>query len=247
MSLPVLRLESCIVGYPGHPLFGPLDLILEAGDLCLVVGPNGCGKSSLLRTILGSLPSLAGKVWVAPDTRTGYLPQRGALDTAFPFTAGEVVRMGIPEVLQGARRGRFDAQGILALGRVGLDGQEGRLFRELSGGQRQRALLARALVGDPGLLLLDEPSEGLDLGGARDLEDLLGKARTGRNAAVLRVTHLSEPVASEVRVLLLAGGKAVFGRASEVLVPGILSEAYRRRVTVQPGGGRLTVLIEGGL
>src|SRR5207248_868848 len=157
------------LGYGAHVVLPSVDLEVEPGDFLAIVGPNGSGKTTILRAILGVLKPLAGEMR-APEG-CGYSPQRRALDTIFPFTVEEVVAMG----LQGERpplsrllpshRERIEK----ALAACGVEKLAQRPFRDLSGGQQQRSLVARALVSDPKVLVLDEPTNDLDLSGENDI------------------------------------------------------------------------------
>lgn len=243
MTDPLLRLESCVVGYPGLRVAGPLDLSVHPGDLLIVAGPNGCGKSTVLRTVLGSLKPLSGRVARQPGLRLGYVPQRGVLDVGYPLTLKEMVRMGFHVSPWGDARAESLDRMDKVLEELDLKGLAGRLYRELSGGEKQRALLARALVSEPGLLLLDEPAEGLDLGAERELDRILQRLRREGRVAVVQVSHLIHPVEREARVLFIREGEGRIGPAPEILTPALLSGAYGRPVQVDSlEDGRLRVM-----
>ena len=160
----VLRLHGADLGYSGRPVLSAVDLEVRAGEFWFVIGPNGAGKSTLLRTLLGTLPLLAGEIFRHPDRcareRLGFVPQRSSVSPALPTSVREFVSLGSV----GLRRGRSEREADLAwaLSRAGLAGMATRDYWSLSGGQRQRALVARALVRRPSLLLLDEATEGMD-------------------------------------------------------------------------------------
>jgi zinc transport system ATP-binding protein len=184
------------VRYGGAEVLSGVDFRIDRGEIVTVVGPNGSGKSTLLRALLGIVRPAAGRVERQPGLRVGYVPQRLAIDRTLPMTAERLVSLP-------ARQAPAAVAAILE--RVGLDAGVGRRqVADLSGGQLQRVLLARALLGDPALLVLDEPTQGLDQPGEaafyRLIEDI--RARTG--CAVLMVSHdLHVVMAASDRVICL--------------------------------------------
>lgn len=194
MSFAV-EIDDLWFGYGGAGVLEAVDLRIDHLDFASVIGPNGGGKTTLLKLILGLLEPQAGSIRVLGTTpsrarpRIGYMPQLATLDIAFPVRVLEVVLMG--RLGPGTRVGPFsrsDRQAAAdALAMVGLEGLGRRPFSELSGGQRQRALLARALASDPDLLLLDEPSSGLDRRVEEDFFALLQELN--RSKTLLLVSH----------------------------------------------------------
>ena len=191
---PALLVEDAWFSYPGGgPALEAVSFRLERGAFVSVIGPNGGGKTTLLRLALGLLRPDRGRLEVLGTTperarpRIGYMAQHTQVDPQFPVRVLDVVLMGRLTPgggLGGFRRADREAARA-ALARVGLEGLEGRGFADLSGGQRQRVLLARALVSDPELLLLDEPETGIDR--KRELYELL--AELNRSATVVLVSH----------------------------------------------------------
>ena len=166
---PVIEISSLSFSYGGAPVLDDVNLRVEARQMMSVVGPNGGGKTTLLKLILGLLQPKKGTVRVfdsAPRQsrhRIGYMPQYARFDPHFPVSVLEVVLMGRAERHFGGPYRRADKQAAhRALDEVGLSGAPERLFASLSGGQRQRVLIARALACDPDLLLLDEPTANVD-------------------------------------------------------------------------------------
>ncbi len=173
----------------GRVLFEGLDLAVGPGELVALTGPNGSGKSTLLRILLGLLRPAAGVVRRA-RVPTGYVPQLDPGDPGLPFPAATVVEQGLPgfRVTPGVvRSGRRLA--LAALDRVGFRAPASRRYTHLSGGERRRVLLARALVGEPRLLALDEPTAGLDVEGEREVEDLVLAEVRERDAGAIWVCH----------------------------------------------------------
>lgn len=213
------------VGYAGVPVAEALAFSVGAGDAVFVIGENGAGKSTLVKTVLGLLPPIAGKVVFcdgASASEVGYLPQRTDAQRDFPASAWEVALSG-----RAARLGRRpfysradrDAAES-AMRRMSTLGLRGRPFGTLSGGQQQRVLLARALASAPKLLVLDEPTTGLDPRAAESLWDTIDELRAG-GAGVLAVTHdVGAALPHATHVLEVRDGSAEFGPAAAKLVGG---------------------------
>jgi zinc transport system ATP-binding protein len=187
--------EGLEVRYGATLALTQVDLAVEAGEVVTLIGPNGAGKSTLVRAVLGLVAPSAGRVWRKSGLRIGYLPQRMAIDPVLPLTAGRFLSL--------ARAGA--ATGVAAaLERVGAAALAGRSIHDLSGGEFQRVLLARALMRDPELLVLDEPVQGVDFGGQVALYELIGRLRARLDLGVLMVSHdLHVVMAATDRVICL--------------------------------------------
>ena len=192
LEAPLLGARGLHIGYDGRAILPPLSFDLRAGEFWALVGPNGGGKTTLLRTLLGLLPRVEGSIQQADGLRIGYVPQRNVLDLAVPARVIDLVRGGADfgwSFLspQGLRRRRD------AIARAQEDTNVASLanhaYRELSEGQKQRVLLARALVGDPGLLVLDEPTSAMDAQAEENVFSLIHKLQRQRSLAVLVVSH----------------------------------------------------------
>lgn len=194
--MSLLRLRARALGYPGAVVLEDVDLEIAPGSFTGVLGGNGSGKTTLLRTLLGALPPLAGERRPAAGLRLGYVPQSVQLDPLFPLSAREVVTLGLfrGRALFLPLGARARAEVEASLERVGLRHRAHSLFRNLSGGQKQRVLVARALAGRPDLLLLDEPTSGVDPAAARLLLRVLEEARDAGTAVIL-VTHQPQVLA----------------------------------------------------
>jgi ABC-type Mn2+/Zn2+ transport system ATPase subunit len=189
---PLIRARALEVGYDGAAILPALSVTIGAGELWAVVGPNGAGKSTFVRTLLGLERPVAGAVEQAPTLRLAYVPQQGALDPIFPVAVRDFVLMGRqgPGGVIGRVSAADGAAADAALEAAGAAPLAGRQLRDLSGGQRQRVLMARALARDADLVVLDEPTNALDLPSERDVLALIAKLRERRGAAVVMVTHL---------------------------------------------------------
>jgi zinc transport system ATP-binding protein len=174
-----------------------VSLRIERGEIVTLVGPNGSGKSTLLRCLIGAERPTAGRVLRAAGVRVGYVPQRLHIDRTLPITVRRF--LDLP-----ARVGAQDAQDALA--QAGAAGIEGRQMADLSGGQFQRVLLARAILQRPDLLLLDEPTQGLDQPGAAAFYESLEVIRARLGCAILLVSHdLHVVMGASDRVICLNG------------------------------------------
>lgn len=185
--MSLLQLVSATLGYVKQPVLQAVSFDIQAGDFLLLAGANGSGKSTLLRSLIRALPLLSGKMLSAPDLCVGYVPQQMSLPEFFPVTVLDVVTMGTWRSTFGAQPGgRAAADGVLE--QVGLSKHRHRSFALLSGGQKQRVLLARALVSNPGLLILDEPISGVDESAAAVILRVLSE-KAAAGVAVVMVTH----------------------------------------------------------
>ena len=242
----LVSLEGAAVGYGGHALLSGVDLAVVRGDFLAIVGPNGGGKTTILRTLLGALPAVAGHVRRDPALRVGYVPQREHVDTIWPFTARDVVMMGrVPALGPLRRAGKADDEAARrALARVGLERIADAPYGELSGGQRQRTLIARALAPDPELLALDEPTNGMDPAAELATMDLLRDLQEGGSLAIVMVSHRLEAVANYARTLAFVDkDQTLFrvGPLEAMLRPEALGALYGRDVAVRELDGRRLV------
>jgi ABC-type Mn2+/Zn2+ transport system ATPase subunit len=243
----LVALEGAAIGYGGRAFLSGVDVTVGPGAFLGVVGPNGGGKTTLLRTLLGALPLVSGRLVRRRPLRIGYVPQRESVDPIWPFTAGEVVLMGRVPALGPLRRpGAADREQVrVALARVGIEELAGTSYGELSGGQRQRALIARALVGSPELLALDEPANGMDPGAELATMDLLRDLQEGGGPAIVMVSHRIEAVANYARSLAFVDQEAALfrvGPIEDMLRPEALEALYRRPVAVREESGRRVIV-----
>jgi zinc/manganese transport system ATP-binding protein len=228
MPFPLLVLQQVSAGYPEQPIFEDLDLAIMSGQFAAVVGPTGGGKTTLLKTVLGVLPCLSGTIHWARPSAIGYVPQRESIDWAFPVTAQQVVLMGRHRQTSlwpwPTREDRRLAAALLE--RLGLASYTSRHISQLSGGQQQRVFLARALIGKPDLLLLDEPTTGVDLKSQVELLQLLWELNQ-EGITILLTTHDLSSVASQVPwVICFNRGLVAQGRPEEVFTSSLLRRTY---------------------
>ncbi len=242
-SLSPLIVDDLTVAYQRKPVLWDVSFQIPAGSLVAVVGPNGAGKSTLLKAILEMTPRASGRVLVFGDTyrrarsRVGYVPQRESVDWDFPISALEVVTMGlygqIGWCLPVRKVHRDKARA--ALDRVGLSDFASRQISQLSGGQQQRTFLARALVQEADLYLMDEPFAAVDAATERAIVDLLREMRaTGKTAVVIHHDLQTVPEYFDYVVLL----------NMRVVAAGPVDTVFTAENLQKTYGGRLTLLDE---
>lgn len=205
----LIEAEELGVSYAGTPALKGVTLGIERGEIVTVVGPNGSGKSTLIRALLGILPASTGRVTRNPGLRIGYVPQSLAIDRSLPITVEGFLNLPV-------RHPATEAKAMLS--RVGVTGLQKRQMTELSGGQFQRVLLARALLGSPDILILDEPTQGLDQPGVAAFYRLVEEIRREMRCAILLVSHDLHVVMSATdRVICLNGHVCCEGAPDAVL------------------------------
>ena len=241
----LVSFDGVALGYGRLTFLSDLSFDVGDGDFLGLVGPNGAGKTTVLRAILGTLAPQRGTVTRRPDLRFGYVPQRDQVDYGFPLRVLDVVLMGRYDRIGVARRpGKDDrARAMDALAHVGIPDLANRPLKDLSGGQRQRALIARALVGEPNVLVLDEPTNGMDLVSTTQILGLVRELHERDNLTVIMVSHALNEVANYVeRIALVVGGGFRIGTVDEIMTVPVLSEMYGIPVEVDSFNGHRIVL-----
>jgi ABC-type Mn2+/Zn2+ transport system ATPase subunit len=235
-----VRADGLEVGYGGRPVLREVSFELPAGRSLCVLGPNGGGKTTLFRAVIGELAPTAGVVQV--EGRPAYVAQSERTRLDFPVSALDVALMGsLPRGRWWLPPRQSDREAaVAALERVGMAPERRTRFGELSGGQRQRVLLARALVQDAGVLLLDEPLAGVDPGSAERIASLFGDLRD-EGWALLVSTHDVESARRFDLVLCVHGRQVAFGPPDRVLDRATLEETYGRELIVLEGTRAVTV------
>jgi zinc/manganese transport system ATP-binding protein len=249
---PAVSLRSVATGYGGTSVLRELSLHVGRGEFVGIVGPSGSGKTTLLRLLTGRAEHHGGEVEVlgtrvrpgrAPDG-VGYVPQLEAIDWDFPATVEQVVLLGdtansavVPWFSRAEKRRAWEL-----IERLGLGGLERRQIRALSGGQRQRMFLARALLRRSELLLLDEPTSGVDLATRGDVLRLLGDLHHLGLTVVLTTHDLNFVAAHLPRVVCLNGEVTADGAPADVLTPDALCRTYGAPMRVLHDRGRVVVV-----
>jgi ABC-type Mn2+/Zn2+ transport system ATPase subunit len=241
----LVRFDGVALGYGRRTILSDLSFAVSEGDFLGLVGPNGAGKTTVLRAILGTLRPLSGTLTRAAGLRFGYVPQRDQVDYNFPLKVVDVVLMGrYDRIGLGRRPGKDDrARAMAALEHVGIPELAGRPLKDLSGGQKQRTLIARALVGEPNVLVLDEPTNGMDLVSTTQILGLVRELHERDGLTVIMVSHALNEVANYVaRIALVVGGGFRIGTVDEIMTEPVLSEMYGIPVEVDSFEGHRIVL-----
>ncbi|SDH20454.1 metal ABC transporter ATP-binding protein [Alloyangia pacifica] len=195
--MKLIEAQGLRVSLGEHPVLQGVDFHVDPGEIVTIVGPNGSGKSTLLRTLIGAVKPQAGKVTRKPGLRLGYVPQKLQIDATLPLTVARF--LSLPHRIS-------RAEGRAALEEAGAGALEGRPMSGLSGGQFQRVLLARAILGKPEVLLLDEPTQGLDQPGSAAFYRQIEQIRARLGCAVVMVSHeLHVVMSASDRVVCLNG------------------------------------------
>jgi ABC-type Mn2+/Zn2+ transport system ATPase subunit len=225
MKGALITLDNLSIGYNGRPVLSGISLTIPRASFTAILGANGSGKSTLLKTLLGLLPPLAGRIDATSAGASlifGYVPQFIQFDPIYLLTGFEVALMG---VYGRVRPGRFVPPTERSFTReclraVGAEEFARKRFAELSGGQKQRVLIARALTTRPDVLVLDEPTAGVDITATHAVLDFIAQIIEEREITVLFVTHDFSLVRDHAqKVIWLHHGKALQGTADELLTP----------------------------
>jgi ABC-type Mn2+/Zn2+ transport system ATPase subunit len=244
----LVSFRGATLGYGRRSILQGVSLDICEGDFLGVVGPNGSGKSTLVKSMLGLLRPLEGELTLSSGNdrpRFGYVPQRDTVDPIFPLQVREIVAMGRYGRVGLIRRlSRTDWEVVeRSLERVGIADLARRGYGELSGGQRQRTLIARALAAEPEMLVLDEPTNGMDLSSEHALLELIRDLHDRSGLTVLLVTHLLSNVANYAhRIAIIAGERLEVGPRDEMLTEARLSSLYGIPVLVDRLGDRIAVV-----
>jgi ABC-type Mn2+/Zn2+ transport system ATPase subunit len=242
---PLVVFDHATLGYGRRAVLRDLSFTIVEGDFLGLVGPNGSGKTTVLRALLGTHPPLSGTVTRAAGLRFGYVPQRDQVDYDYPLTALDVVLMGRYDRIGLGRRPRpaDRARAMQALEQVGIPELAGFHLKNLSGGQRQRTLIARALVGEPNVLVLDEPTNGMDLVSTTQILGLVRDLHERSGLTVLMVSHALNEVANYVeRIALVVADGFRIGTAAEIMSEQVLSGVYGIPVEVEAMNGHRIVI-----
>jgi len=243
----LIQFKNVTLGYGRRTVLSDLNFSIHDGEFFAIIGANGSGKTTILRALLGILKPRQGLIEFRDGKRLrfGYVPQRGILDEIFPLTAREIVLMGCYGRL-GILRRPTPADRALAesnLDRVGIAALAGKRFGDMSGGQKQRVLIARALMAEAHAMVLDEPTDGMDLEGQHAILELIEKLRSESGVTVIYVTHrLNELANNAQRMLLLHEGTVRIGPTEEILRTEVLQEIYGVNVRVAQVNGKRVIV-----
>ena len=246
---PLIEFKNATLGYGKKIVLRDLSFVISPGDYFGLVGPNGAGKTTILRAILGALKPLTGSVTITGPAgraiRFGYVPQRDTIDYIMPYSVAEVVMMGRYRQIgmlhsPGARDRELVAQ---SLSHIAIENLREMTFKDLSGGQKQRVLIARALASEPDVLILDEPTNGMDLPSRLSILELINALHREGKLTVIMVSHLLDDVANHVkRIAIVEQNFFQVGDVADVLTGENLTTLYGMPVSVQHIQGNTMIL-----
>lgn len=229
--LSLIILENVTIGYDNGVVLNSINLSIEKDHFWGVIGPNGSGKTTLLKTILGLIPPISGEISYSGDIVFGYVPQSSSFDNLFPISVAELVIMGRYSRLGvGMIPKKADLEIVNdCLEKVEILDLRNRTFRSLSGGEKQRSIIARAIAGQPDILVLDEPTASVDLKGEIEVMELIDRIRTENKITVLMVSHFINTVSRfSDHVIAVDKDKGIFrsGLKEEILRREIIDEMF---------------------
>lgn len=247
--MTLIQFSGVALGYGKRTVVDNLSFTIDKGDYLGIVGPNGSGKTTIVRALLGSVTPRSGKISrISPEgrpARIGYVPQREVIDTIMPYTMEDVVMMGRYRMIGALSRPKAPDHAAVreALAHAGVEGLARASFSDLSGGQKQRALIARALAAEPDVLILDEPTNGMDLPSRTAILELIKKLHRDDGLTIIMVSHLLSDVANYVqRIAMVEKGFFQIGATTEILTSENLSRLYGMEVTVTDAAGQKLII-----
>jgi zinc/manganese transport system ATP-binding protein len=249
---PAIDARDLAAGYGARDVWAHANLSIPPGSFTAILGPNGGGKSTLIRTILGLLPPSHGQLHVLGENPhrgnplIGYIPQRSTFDSELSIRGRDFVNLGVDGHRWGVRLQGAGTAGAAdaAIRSVGADSYANRPIGRLSGGEQQRLLLAQALVGNPQLLLMDEPLSQLDVRNQSLIVQLIGDLKRARELTVLLIAHDVNPLLPHIdHVLYIAQGSVAMGTPEEIITSESLTRIYSTPVEVlKDSRGRVFVV-----
>jgi ABC-type Mn2+/Zn2+ transport system ATPase subunit len=229
MNDELLTMSNLAIGYEGHAVLSGISLSVARSSFTAILGANGSGKSTLLKTLLGIQRPVSGELRFLGQPVFGYVPQSVELDTLYPLTGFDVALMGVYGRIRAGRLLPRGEQEFVqeCLRATAADGFSRKKFSQLSGGQKQRVLIARALATKPDVLVLDEPTAGVDAAATHALLEFISRIHQERRLTILLVTHDLPLVRKHAeQVIWLHEGKILHGTVRELLTPERMAEIF---------------------
>jgi len=233
MNESIITLEKLSIGYDNQPVLSDISFSIPRGSFTAILGANGSGKSTLLKTLLGLQPPVAGHIHFASPPVFGYVPQTAELDPLFPLTGFDVALMGTYGRIGPGRFPPHDERQFVrdCLRATAADGFAHKQFSRLSGGQKQRVLIARALATKPDVLVLDEPTAGVDFAATHALLEFISRIHAERKLTILLVTHDLPLVRKHAQqIIWLHQGEVLHGTVAELFTPERMAEIFEMEV-----------------
>jgi len=244
MNKEIIKFTNTSIGYGKNVIISDINISINENDFIGIVGPNGAGKTTFLKTLLGNIKPIAGTV-SKDDLRFGYVPQRDNIQPLLPYTVFDVVMMGRYALSGPFKRMTEKDKQIVAesLSYIGMIDQKDKNYNSLSGGQRQRTLIARALAVKPNVLILDEPTNGMDTPSHYSLLDLIERLHAEKNLTIFLVSHLLTDVANVAKkIMLLDRNYFQFGNIEDVLSEENLKRTYSSDFHVSQVNGEYIII-----
>ncbi|ERP31959.1 metal ABC transporter ATP-binding protein [Chitinivibrio alkaliphilus] len=242
--MALLSYTDVTLGYGARTILEKVNLCVEQGDFFGLVGPNGAGKSTLIKSMLGLLKAQSGKILWNPETvQKGYVPQRENIDPIWPMRVRDILRLTHCSLRGPFHRHRGEDSRVMEeMERIGIAHLANQTLDTLSGGELQRLLLARALITDPQVLILDEPTAAMDLVSSNRFLSLINTLHEERNMTVIIVTHdLPSLVHRAHRIGIIQDGQLHSGTTREMITSEKLSEIYQENLAVSTIDGRTII------
>ena len=233
MSDSVITLESLAIGYDGQAVLSGISLAVARGSFTAILGANGTGKSTLLKTLLGLQPPVSGQIKIQPPAAFGYVPQAIQFDPLYPLTGFDVALMGTYNRVKPMKfPSRAEKDFVRdCLRATAAEEFAKKKFSQLSGGQKQRVLIARALAAKPDILVLDEPTAGVDVAATHALLEFILQIHEERKLTVLLVTHDLPLVKKHAQqIIWLHDGQVLHGSVAELFTPERMAEIFEMEV-----------------
>lgn len=229
MNPPLLQMQNLVIGYPERRLSSAITLEIPVGANVGIIGGNGSGKSSLMKTLLGIIPPLSGHFEWKAKTQFGYVPQENQIDTLFPLSVFDLLKMGLFPHLP--RLGKISDSSIQLideiLEKVEMQRFKNSLLRDLSGGEKQRALIARAMISHPKVLIMDEPFSSLDYSFKERLWKIFTQWQAHEELSLIVIEHDLNRILNQVQwIIILGPQQTIAGPTASVISEKNLSKAY---------------------
>jgi len=250
MNNRLVEFKKVVLGYGKKIVLKDVNLTVTRGDFLGIAGPNGSGKTTILRALLKTIKPKSGTLTFREDIRKGkmaigYVPQREFLDELYPLTVMEVVMMGRYAGIGLLKKPKKEDYSTVhyALACVNMEGNVYTAFRDLSAGQKQRVLIARALAGKPVMLILDEPTDGLDIKGEHEIMELIRDLHMNQHLTVLMVSHHLNVMANYVDRLAIIDQETMYvGKLHCILTEDNLEKIYAMKVKILEVDGQRAIL-----
>jgi ABC-type Mn2+/Zn2+ transport system ATPase subunit len=249
MERALIEFSNVDLGYGKRKILSDISLSIFSGDFFGIVGPNGAGKTTILRAILNIIKPIKGKLnFDKENIHFGYVPQQETIDLVMPYNVMDVVMMGRFKRIGLIKiPGKKDKQIVMdSLGHLGIENLAKAGFMNLSGGQKQRTLIARALAAEPNILVLDEPTSGMDISGKTAILEIIKQLHENENLTIIMVSHLLNDIANYAkRIALIDENFIQIGNVEEILNETNLSKLYNLSIKVEERYDKKIIIVGG--